>query len=81
MKRKHRKPNMTQNLDCAGCGKRLAELNLGSINSFGFEIRLDKNAFSEDLAWAVCACGHETPFNAEFFKAIIGLGPGKPLAE
>ena len=58
--------------------KHLAELRKGEIKSFGFGVRIEKNPFSEDLAWAVCDCGHETPFNAEFFKAIIGRGGNTP---
>ena len=71
---------MKQTLSCSNCGKLLAELSEGSIVSHGFGIKIKKGAFNEDLAWAVCTkCSTETPFNAQFLKAILKLKKSKEI--
>jgi hypothetical protein len=63
---------MKQTLACTNCGKLLAELSEKGIKSYGFGIKVNKGAYHQDLAWAVCTdCSAETPFNAEFLKAIL----------
>jgi hypothetical protein len=63
---------MKQTLACSNCGKLLAELSEKEIKSYGFGIKINKGAYQQDLAWAVCnVCSAETPFNAEFLKAIL----------
>ena len=65
---------MKQTLSCTNCGKLLGELTEQTIKSNGFGIKIHKGAFNEDLAWAVCdVCSTETPFNAEFLKAILKI--------
>jgi len=63
---------MKQTLSCTGCGKLMAELSKGAIVSHGFGIKVQKGAYKEDLAWAVCdVCTVATPFDASFLKAIL----------
>ena len=65
---------MKQTLSCSNCGKLLGELTNNEIKSNGFGIKINKGSFNEDLAWAVCdVCSTETPFNAEFLKAILKI--------
>ena len=63
---------MKQTLACTNCGKVLSELSNNIIKSNGFGIKIDRNAYNEDLAWAICnECKSETPFNATSLKAIL----------
>ena len=63
---------MKKTLACSNCGKKLAEISEQGIQSYGFGIKIEKGAYDEDLAWAVCkSCSSETPFNAEMLKKIL----------
>ncbi len=62
---------LVEKIVCAKCGKLQADVWRTStgydIESHDLYVKIDKGAFREDLAWAVCPkCGHETPFDASF---------------
>jgi ribosomal protein S27E len=60
---------MNQILKCNNCGHLLAELVDGQMKSLAIGVRVAKNTYAENLAWAMCgACHHETPLFGPFLK-------------